>query len=189
MNPDALPALSPESKNRRLFFALWPPAELSHELYRIAGNALRGDAGRRVVPENIHLTLAFLGSVDSSFRECAEQAATAIRAAPFTLMLERMGHWPKSGILWVGPNQAPQPLLDLAKNLNDGLAACGYEAERRPYAAHLTLARQAHPHRDIHSMESRAWEINRFHLVQSHTRADGACYEILRSWPLNSPAP
>ena len=157
-------------------------------MYRLAGNALRGDAGRRVVPENIHLTLAFLGSVDSSFRECAEQAATAIRAAPFTLMLERMGHWPKSGILWVGPSRTPQPLLDLVKNLNTGLAGCGYEAEKRPYAAHLTLARKVRLRRDIHSIESRAWEINQFHLVQSHTHADGARYEIIRSWSLNSPA-
>ena len=184
------PVTTPSSTapTQRLFFALWPPAELSRELYRLAGNVLRGDAGRRVMPEHIHLTLAFLGSVDASFRECAEQAAVAIRAESFMLMLEQMGYWPKSGILWVGPNQTPQPLLHLVQDLNAGLAGCGHEAEKRPYAAHLTLARKARPHGDIHSIESRAWEINRFHLVQSHTPADGARYEILRSWRLNSPA-
>lgn len=186
MNQEDKSSSNPETQ--RLFFALWPPAELNHELYRLAGNALRGGAGRRVVPENIHLTLAFLGSVEASFRECAEQVAAAIRAEPFTLMFERMGYWPKPGILWVGPSQTPQPLLHLVQNLNAGLAGCGYEAEKRPYAAHLTLARKARPHGDIHSLESRAWEINQFHLVQSHTHADGARYEILRSWPLNSPA-
>jgi 2'-5' RNA ligase len=175
-------------ETRRLFFALWPPAELSRELYQLAGNALQGGTGRRVLPENIHLTLAFLGSVDASFRECAEQAAAAIRATCFTLMLEKMGNWSKSGILWVGPNQTPSPLLQLVQDLNAGLAGCGYEAEQRPYAAHLTLARKARPHGDIHFMDSRVWEVNRFHLVRSHTHADGARYEILRSWPLNSPA-
>jgi 2'-5' RNA ligase len=173
---------------QRLFFALWPPIELSRELYQLAGSALRGGSGRRVPPENIHLTLAFLGSVDASFRECAEQAAVAVRAESFTLMLEQTGHWPKSGILWAGPRQTPPLLLHLVQELNAGLAVCGYEAEQRPYAAHLTLARKARLHGDIHSMESRAWEINRFHLVQSHTHSDGARYEILRSWPLNSPA-
>lgn len=173
---------------QRLFFALWPPIELSHELYRLAGNALHGSTGRRVLPENIHLTLAFLGSKDASFRACAEQAAMAIRATPFTLMLEQMGNWSKSGILWVGPHQTPPPLLQLVQELNAGLAGCGYEAEQRPYAAHLTLARQARLRQVTHSIESRAWEINRFHLVQSHTHAEGARYEILRSWPLNSPA-
>jgi 2'-5' RNA ligase len=173
MNREDKSSSRPETQ--RLFFALWPPAGLSRELYQLAGNALHGGAGRRVLP-------------DASFRECAEQAAAAIRAEPFTLMLEQMGHWSKSGILWVGPNQTPPPLLHLAQELNARLAGCGYEAEQRPYAAHLTLARKARPRQDSHSIESRAWEINQFHLVQSHTHADGARYEILRSWPLNLPA-
>jgi 2'-5' RNA ligase len=179
---------SSRPETQRLFFALWPPIELSRELYQLAGNALQGGAGLCVLPENIHLTLAFLGSVDVSFRECADQAAAAIRAESFTLMLEQMGYWSKSGILWVGPNQTPPPLLSLVQELNAGLAGCGYEAEQRPYAAHLTLARKARPHGDIHFMESRVWEVNRFHLALSHTHADGVRYEILRSWPLNSPA-
>lgn len=173
---------------QRLFFALWPPVELSRELYQLAGSVLRDGTGRRVLPENIHLTLAFLGSVDASFRECAERAAATIRAVSFTLMLEQAGHWPKSGILWIGPRQTPPLLLHLVQELNAGFAGCGYEAEQRPYAAHLTLARKARPRGDIHFMEPRAWEINRFHLVQSHTHVDGARYEMLRSWPLNSPA-
>jgi 2'-5' RNA ligase len=172
----------------RLFFALWPPIELSQELYRLAGNVIRDGSGRRVVPENIHLTLAFLGSVDASFGECAERAASAICSESFTLTLEQIGYWPKSGILWVGPNQTPQSLLHLVQSLNTGLAGCGYEVEKRPYAAHLTLARKAHPCERSHSIERHPWEISQFHLVQSHTHADGACYEILRSWPLNSPA-
>lgn len=186
MSHEEISSSRPETQ--RLFFALWPPIELSRELYQLAGNSLRGGTGRRVLPENIHLTLAFLGSVNAPFRECAEQAAAAIRAVSFTLMLEQMGHWSKSGILWVGPHQTPPPLLQLVQELNTGLAGCGYEAEQRPYAAHLTLARKAHRRQATHSIESRAWEINRFHLVQSRTHADGARYEILRSWPLNSPA-
>ncbi len=179
---------SSRPETQRLFFALWPSIELSRELYQLAGDVLEGGAGQRVLPENIHLTLAFLGSVDASFRQCAEQAATAIRAVSFTLMLEQTGHWPKSGILWAGPRQTPPPLLQLVQELNAGLAGCGYAAEHRPYAAHLTLARKARPRQAIHPIEPRAWEINRFHLMQSHTHADGARYEILRSWPLNSPA-
>ena len=181
MNPVDVP--SSTTPTQRLFFALWPPAELSHELYRLAGNSLRDD-GRRVAPENIHLTLAFLGSVDALFRECAEQAAAAIRGGSFTLRLEQLGSWPKSGILWVGPGQTPAPLLDLVRQLNAALAGCGYEAEERPYAAHLTLARKVYAHHAPHAVEPRAWEIDRFHLVQSRTHADGARYEILGTWEL-----
>lgn len=168
---------------QRLFFALWPPAELGRELYRLAGHALHG-GGRRVAPENTHLTLAFLGSVNASFQECAEQAAATVRVKSFALALEQMGCWPKSGILWIGPGQTPAPLLDLVRQLNAALAGCGYEADPRPYVAHLTLARKVHTRQTTRPVEPRAWEIDRFHLVQSHTHADGARYEILRSWEL-----
>lgn len=170
---------------QRLFFALWPPIELSRELHQLAGNALRGGAGRRVAPENLHLTLAFLGSVDASFRECAEQAGTALRVAPFSLILGQVGHWPKSGVLWAGPREIPEPLLLLVRELNTGLASCGYAAEKHVYTPHLTLARKARPGRERLSMESREWEINQFHLVQSRTQAEGARYEIVRTWPLS----
>lgn len=178
----------PERETRRLFFALWPPAELGRELYRFAGDVLRDAPGRRVAPENIHLTLAFLGSVDAAFRACAERAADAIHAGSFTLMLEQTAYWPKSGILWTGPRQTPPALLHLVQELNSQLTGCGYEAEQRPYAAHLTLARRARPRPDRPAMEAHAWAVDRFHLVQSHTHAEGARYEILRSWPLSSPA-
>lgn len=175
-------------RTQRLFFALWPPEELGRELYRLAGDVLRDAPGRRVAPEKIHLTLAFLGSVDASFRACAERAADAIHAESFTLMLEQTAYWPKSGILWTGPRQTPPALLRLVQELNSQLTGCGYEAEQRPYAAHLTLARRARPRRDRPAMKACAWAVDRFHLVQSHTHAEGARYEILRSWPLSSPA-
>jgi len=186
MKPDNSPAPTPESKNQRLFFALWPPLELSRELYSVAGRVLEGD-GRRVPPENIHLTLAFLGSVNARFRDCIIQAASMIRVTPFSVLVEQMGHWPKSGILWAGPRQTPEPLCHLVRAMNDGLAHCGHEAESHPYVAHLTLARQARPPQDIYFKESPVWEIDRFHLVESHTHSSGARYEILQYWPLSPP--
>ncbi len=140
-------------------------------------------------PENIHLTLAFLGSVAASFRQCAEQAASAIQVEPFTLMLEQTGCWPKPGIFWAAPRHTPGPLSDLVRQLNAGLSGCGYVPESRPYAAHVTLARQVR--REIKNVviEPMKWEASRFSLVQSLTRAEGARYEIVRSWELNPPAP
>ena len=188
MNPDISPAPVPETKNQRLFFALWPSLELSRELYSVAGRILEGD-GRRVPPENIHLTLAFLGSVKASFRQCAERAAAAIRGESFTLILEQVGCWPKPGIVWVGPRHAPEPLSRLAQELNAGLAACGYAPEGRSYAAHLTLARKLRRCNKNLPIDPLIWEVRRFCLVQSHTHAEGARYEIVRSWELNSSEP
>lgn len=188
MNPDSSPTLAPETKNQRLFFALWPSLELSRELYGVAGRVLEGD-GRRVPPENIHLTLAFLGSVKASFRQCAEQVAAAIRTGSFTLTLEQIGCWPKPGIVWVGPRHMPEPLLRLVQELNAGLAACGYVPEERSYAAHLTLARKLRRGNKNLPIDPLIWEVHRFCLVQSHTHAESARYEIVTSWELNSLEP
>ena len=172
---------------QRLFFALWPELEFATMLYDLAGKMLPGD-GRRVPPENIHLTLAFLGAVPASFRQCAERAASAIHGAPFTLILEQMGCWSKPGILWAGAGRVPEALLQLVQTLNSGLTACGYVPEKRPYAAHLTLARKLHRWDKNHPLEPLTWEVRRFCLVASRTYAEGARYEILRTWELTPPA-
>ncbi|MCR4301769.1 MAG: RNA 2',3'-cyclic phosphodiesterase, partial [Sulfuricaulis sp.] len=113
-----------------------------------------------------------------------EQAASSVQAGAFTLKLERIGCWAKSGILWVGPEQTPDSLLQLVRELNTGLAGCGHEVEKRPYAAHLTLARDVRPGTSARVIDTRHWEVDRFCLVQSHTHREGAHYEILRAWEL-----
>jgi 2'-5' RNA ligase len=188
MNPDNSFAPATETKNQRFFFALWPSLELSRELYSVASRVLEGD-GRRVPPENIHLTLAFLGSVKASFRQCAEQVATTVRTDSFTLTLEQIGCWPKPGIVWVGPRHTPEPLSRLVQELNAGLVACGYVPEERSYAAHLTVARKWRRCNKDLPIDPLMWEVRRFCLVQSHTHAEGARYEIVRSWELNSSEP
>lgn len=178
---------SATTETRRLFLAVWPPAELSHELHRLVVKSLHGQ-GRSVAPENIHLTLAFLGPVDASFRQCVEQVASAVRAEAFTLVLEEMGCWPRSGILWAGPRQTPQPLSALVQGLSTGLSGCGYLPEKRSYAAHLTLARKVHRWNENRRIGPFSWDVKQFCLAQSHTRAEGARYEILRTWDLSPPA-
>lgn len=171
---------------QRLFLALWPPSDLSQQLHRLTPNFLRS-GGRAVAAENIHLTLAFLGSVNAAFHECAEQVASAIRVEPFTLTLEQMGCWPKSGILWTGPRKFPVPVLLLAQALNKELGVCGYAPEQRPFMPHVTVARNVRCPADLPRIEPLEWEVREFHLARSRTLADGARYEILRSWPLIPP--
>jgi 2'-5' RNA ligase len=185
MNPVISRSLS--SEKQRLFFALWPPMETSLKLFDLAGKWPRGE-GRRVTPENIHLTLAFLGPVTPSFGRCAEQVSGAIRSEPFTMTLEQIGCWSRSGILWVGPAHVPKALLQLVQALNTGLVTCGYVPEKRPYSAHLTLVRKVRHCRETQSIEPLAWEVRQFCLVQSQTNADGVRYEILRTWELSRPA-
>lgn len=127
----------------RLFFALWPGAgqraALADVLRRLPHQ------GRATHPEDLHLTLVFLGELDPPARACAEAVAGRVRAARFTLVLDHLGAFPRARVLWCGASRRPQPLLDLVRSLAEGLGACGFRPERRPFAPHVTLARQARP--------------------------------------------
>jgi 2'-5' RNA ligase len=178
----------PESsrpKTRRLFFSLWPEEGLQQQLYELSGQTLRTNAGRRVVAENMHLTLAFLGSVTESEQARYEAAASGVRGSEFTLTFDQMGCFRRSGVLWIGPSQIPAGLLALVRDLNEALKSCGFTPESREYRAHLTLARnvQCCPERDI-GLSPISWVVRQFALVQSHTGSHGATYEILRRWVL-----
>lgn len=179
---------SPESESQRLFFALWPESELAGRLHALAGQTLRPGDGRRIAAENIHLTLAFLGSVDAAFRDCAEQAAAAIRASAFTLTLEQVGCWSRTGILWAGPARVPESLSSLVRELTAGLVNCGYVPEKRSYAAHVTLARKVRRCPPPAAIAPLVWEVRRFCLMRSRLDAQGAHYEMVREWGLSPPA-
>jgi 2'-5' RNA ligase len=179
--------LSLSSETQRLFFALWPQMETSLKLYELAGKLLRSD-GRRVTPENIHLTLTFLGSVTPSFGRCAEQVSSAIRGESFTMTLGEIGCWSRSGILWAGPTHVPKALLQLVQALTAGLITCGYAPEKRPYTGHLTLARKVRRCQEKQPIEPLTWDVRQFCLVQSQTYAEGVRYEILHTWELSPPA-
>ena len=174
------------AETQRLFFALWPEPELGERLFALGGDRLRV-GGRGVVAENLHLTLAFLGSLDVALRQRLEQGADGIRVPRFTLALDRVGCFRRKGIFWAGATQTPAPLLELVGALKAAQAACGLTPEDREYQVHVTLARDVRrcpPEGPI--TPSLEWPARRFVLVESHTDADGARYEILRSWELTT---
>lgn len=169
---------------QRLFFALWPSAGLQENLFRLGGALLGPRRGRRVAAENLHLTLAFLGSVAPERRACYESAADQLRATPFTLTFSRSGCFRRNGILWAGPAVVPAALLELVADLNRGLAVCGFDPERRHYRAHLTLVRNVRRCPDDATFDPIDWKVDSFALIASHSQSDGARYEVLRRWSL-----
>lgn len=185
---------------KRLFFALWPPQPLQEQMHRLARDLVRSGNARLIPADKLHLTLAFLGSVDAARQTCYEQAADEVRAAPFTLVLDEAGVWRRSGIVWVGTPRTPAPLLNLVRDLSIGLAHCGHEPETRPFKVHVTVARNARGHRHAarRAPESAGapeadagrtelpfeWPVDHFCLVQSQMLPDGARYQILKRWSL-----
>jgi RNA 2',3'-cyclic 3'-phosphodiesterase len=174
----------PQEKRRRLFFALWPPAELQTAFWREGRLALGAARGRRIGAERLHLTLAFLGSVAGETQRCYERAAAEVRGEVFDLVLERTGCFRRNGILWLGPLAVPPPLLELVHSLNTALSTCGFVPESRPYRAHVTLARDVQRCPEERAIEPIVWKVGEFSLVESRTDSSGAHYERLTSWGL-----
>lgn len=172
---------------RRLFIALWPDAGLQGKLYALGGELLAGSRGRRLPPENLHLTLAFLGYVNAERQACLERVAAAIRLPAFTLTLDQAGFWPRKGLLWAS-GTLPEALLALVYGINQGLRACGLEPETRPFQVHLTLARNVRGLRldRDRAITPLAWKVSQFALVASQTLPEGARYEILQTWRLEN---
>lgn len=157
---------------------------LRARLDALARQEVPADRGRRIPTENLHLTLAFLGYVPAEVRTCLEQAASAIRGEPFTLVLDQLDCFRRTGILWVGASQVPAPLAVLARALNAAVAGCGLTPETREFRAHVTIARKLRRCPEGRSLAPLEWHVHDFSLVLSDTRANGARYEILRSWEL-----
>jgi 2'-5' RNA ligase len=121
-------------RTARLAEALRTDLERTHQFH-----------ARWIDPANLHLTLAFIGEVD-------EETGESMRAAlerPFALSsfdvhLGGFGAFPPSGaprVVWLGVNSGAAPLGQLHQEVEARLQPIGYAPERRPYSAHLTLAR------------------------------------------------
>ncbi len=166
----------------RVFFAVWPDDAVAKTLHALAGEAQKRCQGRVMRRETLHLTLAFLGEVSEARVAEARRVADAVVAAPFDFVLDRLGYWQHSRILWAGGVSPPLTLL--AKHLNDGLRAAGFRLDVRPFVAHLTLLRAARCGEVPALTAPVAWPVAEFALVASKLSSQGASYRTIGRWPL-----
>ena len=117
-------------------------ATAGEELRQAIGPALKA---RWVPPENMHLTVRFIGQVDDDRAPALIDALTRpLDVAPFDLELGGCGAFPPSGpprVLWMGLTRGLSSLSLMHEACNQRLRPFGFEPEGRPYSAHLTLAR------------------------------------------------
>jgi 2'-5' RNA ligase len=100
-----------------------------------------------VEPENLHVTLLFLGEVEDRDvpAVCRAVAECAARQGAFPMTIERVGCFPnprRPRTLWIGVGQGTQELCALHDVLEVPLLELGcYRREDRPYTPHITLGR------------------------------------------------
>lgn len=134
-------AMTPPRDPARLFLAVWPdePVRAALQAWQ---HAVRWPAGaRRTAPENLHLTLHFIGAVPRA--RLPELAAGLARPCPrFELVLDGFTVWPH-GVAVMAPSAVPEPLVALVAALAGALHALALPVDARPYRPHATLARHA----------------------------------------------
>jgi 2'-5' RNA ligase len=177
----------------RLFIAIPLPVPLRNQLMGLF-DPLRSIVWTR--PEQLHLTLRFLGAVDA---ECFDPIAAAlerVRVEPFLLSLSSVGAFPPRGaarIIWVGVGHGHPRLNQLRQQIDDALLATGLPVDVRLFHPHVTLGRvknDAAPgaaieflkrHRDFEGAPFRA---EAFHLCASELRPGGAVHTLKREFRL-----
>jgi 2'-5' RNA ligase len=177
---------------RRVFFALWPDADVRARLSELARATSERAHGRAPPPENLHLTLVFVGEVPpgsvATLQEIGRAAAATV--APFVLTLDRLGAFRRQGIAWAGASSPPGALARVVAELGDGLTAHGFGLERRAFHAHVTLARQCRiragdPMRDGEPLPAPiVWNVVRMTLIASERASGPPRYREIDGWPL-----
>ena len=137
-----------------------------------------------VVPDNLHITLFFLGATTEEQCTCYEKIAKQVVAYPFELRLEEVCHRRRQQVVWIGAGEMPEELTKLIETMNDRLEPCDYHAERRKFLPHVTLARKVMHKISESEVDPIIWPVHDFHLVESFTHQTGAEYQIIKTWPL-----
>ncbi len=107
----------------------------------------RCDANVRwVEPENMHLTLKFLGDVDAlEIPDVCRAVEQAVAEVPgFSFNVAGAGAFPKierPRTLWLGVTSGAEELIELNKQIEKGLKTLGYPPDNRRFSPHLTLGR------------------------------------------------
>jgi 2'-5' RNA ligase len=174
----------------RLFTAIGLPEQVRLHLGLLQGGV---PGARWSAPENLHITLRFIGEVSETVASDIDGVLEGLSAAPFTLTLKGCGSFgskePHS--LWVGLAPCPA-LLHLVQRVETALQRMGLAAETRKYTPHVTLARlkQAPASRvngylaDHALFTAGPFEVRSFGLYSSHPTSQGRQYVLERSYPL-----
>jgi 2'-5' RNA ligase len=101
---------------------------------------------RWVEPENLHLTLKFLGEVEmlEMPRLCEVVTAAIAELPPFDLEMQGAGAFPsleRPRTLWLGIGDGEEAMIELHDALDKSLAELGFRPEQRRFKPHLTLGR------------------------------------------------
>lgn len=180
---------------KRLFVAIDIPAGLKEHLVSICHGL---PDTRWVPPEQIHLTIRFIGEVEGSLYNQIAASLAGVRSEPPLLKIKGIGHFPprrKPRVLWVGLEHNDL-LLRLRNKIESTLVSNGLAPEGRKFSPHITIARCKNPplkrvadFMAAHSLfELPPFPAEEFHLYSSLLSSSGAIHQLEETYPLGENA-
>lgn len=150
-----------------------------------------------VHPEDLHITLCFLGDTDPDTAAKVKDALSALTksAASFRLKLGSPGTFGKAhapNILWMGVRGDMEPLQQLQAQIVQRLEPLGFRPEDRPYRPHITMAKKYAGKKDFseallptfgRSESDSSWDVKHIVLFRTHMHLQ-PMYEVIGSFPL-----
>lgn len=186
----------------RTFIAIQLPAEIQNGLAKVESELkpLIGTAVRWVPPENIHITLKFLGDTPLQKTKQVQEIIrhTAEFFQPFTISVGQIGAFPniqRPRVLWVGLQTGPE-LAKLQAIIDQETARIGFASENRAFSPHLTIGRvnQTNPSAELSNITAcvknyppitlGSFSAQSVAHIRSDLRPSGAVYTILSEAPL-----
>jgi 2'-5' RNA ligase len=152
-----------------------------------------------VTPENLHLTLKFLGSTaDNVLPRIGESLATlASSYRPFSMKVTGTGVFPRSRnpkVIWVGI-ESSDTLAKMKRDIEKAMASFGYQEEDKEFRPHLTIGRVRSQRGMISTINAlNTYEgknfgtvpVDRIRLMKSELKPEGPEYTCLYDVPLEA---
>ena len=149
-------------------------------------------------PENMHLTLRFIGEVDENQAEEIKVALEGVESPRFDLQLQGIGHFPPQKkkaprVLWVGIAGQPA-LIELQQRIEKSLRSVGLVPVKKVFHPHITLARlkvQKPTQQVTNFLQKQAkialkpFPVTRFVLIESVLSSRGPLYTHLAEYALD----
>ena len=135
----------------RTFIAVEVPAAIKDEIAQLVSR-LKGTGTdvKWVEPGNIHVTLKFLGNIETDQPAVIRDGLHAAldSTGPFDLTLGRVGAFPdlnRPRVFWVSVGEGRDELIAMQQRIESELHARGFVREERPFSPHLTIGRVRSP--------------------------------------------
>ncbi|NTV58144.1 MAG: RNA 2',3'-cyclic phosphodiesterase [Deltaproteobacteria bacterium] len=186
----------------RSFLAFELPEDIKTIVTRVSGEARKSSLDVRWVrPEFIHLTVVFLGGVQSEQIPSMGESlgAVCVNHGSFSISLKPMGCFPNSRnprVIWLGLVGDLERMSRFRDDLQAALSPFGIKEEERAFRPHLTLGRFKKPAKrptELEQMLAKYGELSspvctldELVLFRSDLKPGGAVYTKMLSWPLSS---